>query len=106
MYLRKNASKIVTHCILARGWEKHKSTMSTILELAFAACQKLSVPQNIVLCHEINLNALWAEQKKKKGKKNINLQNGRKTKKQTNTIFFFVFLKIISSFFLCLAMVM
>ena len=38
--------------------------MSTILELAFAACQKLSVPQNIVLCHEINPNALWAEQKK------------------------------------------
>jgi len=55
--------------------------MSTILELAFAACQKLSVPQNIVLCHEINPNALWAEQKKNQSTK------WKKNKEQTNTLF-------------------
>ena len=59
--------------------------MSTILELAFAACQKLSVPQNIVLCHEINPNALWAEQKK------INLRNGRKTKNRQIRFFCSIF---------------
>ena len=58
--------------------------MSTILELAFAACQKLSVPQNIVLCHEINPNALWAEQKNQSTK-------WKKNKEQTNTLFCSIF---------------